>query len=83
MTTDTTISKQVPAKVMLKQDVTWRECLRVVDEEKEIVCGGRAVGEIMVRNIFGLFAVDLCGSCMASHRAFYEALRRNKKSARK
>lgn len=57
------------------------ECMLVVDEVTEVLCAQTAVTEILVRNAFGLFAVPMCASHIATHRRFYDGLRRPKISA--
>lgn len=47
------------------------QCGRVVDERKELICGGMAAVEVLVRSRFSLLTVRLCTSCYAEHRKFY------------
>lgn len=46
-------------------------CGRVVDEPKELICGGQATVEVLVRTRFGLLTVRLCPPCYTEHRKFY------------
>jgi hypothetical protein len=59
------------------------ECLLVIDEKKEIVCGLPAVGEKLVKNDFGLFSIGLCAGHTREHREFYERLRRSSNRPRR
>ena len=48
-------------------------CYRIVDEDKEVICGRPSVTEVLVRNPFSIFAVPLCAACSKDHREFYSA----------
>jgi hypothetical protein len=50
-------------------------CIRIVDLQRELICGQPATTEKLVRNSFGVFAVSLCASCARDHLRFYAALR--------
>lgn len=56
-------------------------CLRIVEEETEMVCGLPAIVEVLVRNDFALFAMPLCKDCERDHRKFY-AERRARRGTR-
>jgi hypothetical protein len=58
-------------------------CARIVDEERELLCGKAADAEVLVRSPFSLFAVLLCPECLTQHRAFYNERRKHRHPARK
>jgi hypothetical protein len=66
-----------PDATLEKQD-DLGYCGLVIDsqvKDKEIICGEPGTEEILIKNIFGLYAVALCKTHRAQHRDFYNKLR--------
>ena len=69
-----------PDAVIEKQD-DQGYCGLVIDARNkgnEIICGEAGAEEVLVRNVFGLYAVMLCAVHRAQHRNFYDRLRAKK-----
>lgn len=64
-----------PASRASTKDVPFGDCVLVIDEEKELICGKPGVTELIVRNQFGFYVVVLCNHHRVEHRKFYAELR--------
>jgi hypothetical protein len=58
---------------MMTQPADNGPCAIIVDEANETLCSKPGYEEILVRNVFGLYAVWLCKEHKESHKTFYRS----------